>query len=318
MNYIFFHHPCSDGMMAATIAYQFLSQRNQKITMVPSPPGKFPLYFPIEYNEPTAGDTIYILDTCFEPSTLEILSKQINKNVIVLDHHEYSRNWINSYCDGVHDIHRSGCRLSWDYFYQGICPPSSVLYVEDRDLWKWEYLPQSKQFNDYFYTMVPIDREEYFHYVFSSTHENLILDAIEKGKLLGDFIKIQIDEISKSARDQMWMNHKTAFVNSSLHVSEVASHLLSLKSLKSPKSHQNISEPSYSISQSYLYDCAFVWHKNEKIGQIKVSLRSRKNDDGTISADVNDLASKFGGGGHKTASGFICFDLNDVFQDLSQ
>lgn len=134
MIYIFYHHPCSDGVMAATIAYESLRNANESILLIPSPPAKFPTRLPLDYQEPTKGDTIYLLDTCFDPSTLQTLSQQINKNVIVLDHHEYSGNWFTSFCDGTHDIHRSGCRLAWDYFFPDETPPRSVLYVEDRDL----------------------------------------------------------------------------------------------------------------------------------------------------------------------------------------
>lgn len=296
-HFIFYHHPCSDGMMAATIAFEYLSQKNQQVIMIPSPPAKFPTTLPSDYHEPTFGDTIYLLDTCFETKILEKLSKQIGKNVIVLDHHEYSRTWINSFCDGVHDINRAGCRLAWDYFFTDLPTLDSVLYINDRDLWKWEHIPQSKQFNDYFYTMVPITQSAYRPFVFGDFCEELISDAIKKGILLGDYVQMQINEICHNVGFRIWQNHKTAVVNSNMHVSEVSSQLLSTKD----------------VNGDHMYDCAFVWSKNEKTQQIKVSLRSRKNDDGNISADVNQLASKFGGGGHKMSSGFVCADLNSVF-----
>jgi oligoribonuclease NrnB/cAMP/cGMP phosphodiesterase (DHH superfamily) len=284
-------------MMAATIAYESLRNLNESILLVPSPPAKFPTFLPRDYREPTTGDTIYLLDTCFEPPTLQKLSLQIDKNLIVLDHHEYSRNWVKTYCDGIHDIHRSGCRLAWDYFYPNELPPRSVLYVEDRDLWKWKYLPESKHFNDYFYTMIPIKLDEYRPFVFSQSHDELISESVSKGILIGHFIQMQINEISKSASFKVWCNQKIAIVNSGLYVSELSAHLLSLKDKS---------------DATYLCDCAFVWSKNEKIGEYKVSLRSRHNVDGSVSADVNDMAAKFGGGGHKTASGFTCSDLESV------
>lgn len=145
--------------------------------------------------------------------------------------------------------------------------------------------------------MIPIKLDEYRPFVFSQSREELISESVLKGILLGHFIQMQINEISKSMSFKVWCNQKIAIVNSGLYVSELSSHLLFLKD----KSNSN-----------HLCDCAFVWSKNEKIGEYKVSLRSRHNDDGSVSADVNDLASKFGGGGHKTASGFTCPDLDSV------
>jgi nanoRNase/pAp phosphatase (c-di-AMP/oligoRNAs hydrolase) len=51
-----------------------------------------------------------------------------------------------------------------------------------------------------------------------------------------------------------------------------------------------------------------VWYRSYKLGIDKVSIRSRK--DGNI--DCSKIALKYGGNGHKNASGFIIKDINDI------
>ena len=289
MNYFFFHHPCSDGMMAATIAHQSLSPN---VTLIESPPGKPPITLP-QFNK---GDSIYILDTCFAPQILSSWADQIGKSVIVLDHHEYSKDWIPKGSLSVHDSNRSGCRIAWDYFYPDSPVPSVVKYIEDRDLWRWNNLPQSKIFDDYFYTLVPIDLKSYQPYIFGSNVDQLIDEAIVKGRALGEYIQKQIDDIAKTTSIIQWMGHVTAVVNSSVHISELADYILT-------------HDPEVEL--------VIVWYKNEAIGKNKVSLRSKLRDDGSVSADVNSIALQFGGGGHKTASGFICKNIFRLLMDHS-
>lgn len=45
------------------------------------------------------------------------------------------------------DNNRSGALLAWDHFFPDSPPPQTLLYIQDRDLWKWE-LPHSKQISN--------------------------------------------------------------------------------------------------------------------------------------------------------------------------
>ena len=41
-------------------------------------------------------------------------------------------------------MNKSGCRITWDYFYNEECP-LFIRMIEDRDIWKW-LIPKSREF----------------------------------------------------------------------------------------------------------------------------------------------------------------------------
>lgn len=304
MIYGFYHDPCSDGMMAATIAYEKLGPC---CVLIPTPAGQTFESFPDCCFHLCAGDQIYLFDLCFDLTTLEKLSKLTNTKVIIFDHHAYSQHLfypiqsksINE--NSIHDTRRSACQITWDHFFPGVDPPDSVSFVQDRDLWnwrKWQKFPDGKYFTNYFYTMVPIKKYCYRDYIFSENKNQLIEQAIQIGKTLEQFIQKQVEDVTKFARKiDIRFNHtkKTmSIVNSSLFISEIGHHIL----MNFPK-----------------VDCVMIWYKQQS--KTKVSLRSREKEDGSVSIDVNRLALEFGGGGHKSASGFICDNIKDIEKALT-
>ena len=84
---------------------------------------------------------------------IELVSKA--KNVVILDHHKSSESMIVENKDKLDlipnlyiefDMNRSGCQMSWDYFFDNAPRPFFIDYMGDRDLWTWK-LSNSKEIN---------------------------------------------------------------------------------------------------------------------------------------------------------------------------
>jgi uncharacterized protein len=68
----------------------------------------------------------------------------------VLDHHITAAQELegllrnDGIVDGVFDMEKSGCLLTWEWFFKDRQPPQALLAVNDRDLWKFE-LPWTRE-----------------------------------------------------------------------------------------------------------------------------------------------------------------------------
>jgi len=66
--------------------------------------------------------------------------------LVLLDHHKSAADQLDGFacrCGVVFfDMHKSGARLAWEFFHPQTPLPDLVRYVEDRDLWNWQF-PES-------------------------------------------------------------------------------------------------------------------------------------------------------------------------------
>lgn len=88
------------------------------------------------------GRAVYILDFAFEPDILRAIDARAAR-LVLLDHHKSAAEQLKGFacrCGGVHfDLGKSGARLAWEYFLPQRPLPDLVRYVEDRDIWAWQY-----------------------------------------------------------------------------------------------------------------------------------------------------------------------------------
>ena len=67
----------------------------------------------------------------------------------MLDHHKSAAEKLTGFacrCGVVHfDMGKSGARLAWEFFQSDRALPDLVRYIEDRDIWDWEF-PESAGF----------------------------------------------------------------------------------------------------------------------------------------------------------------------------
>ncbi|MCP4002903.1 MAG: hypothetical protein GY725_01780, partial [bacterium] len=123
---ILYHESCMDGSAAALIALQ------------DNPGAKL---IPMQYGDPPPdglkGEHVVIVDFSFKRELTECLIEE-SASFLCLDHHKTAEEELRGLPDCIFDMDRSGARMAWDYWNPDVKPPWWVLYIEDRDLWRWK------------------------------------------------------------------------------------------------------------------------------------------------------------------------------------
>ena len=197
------------------------------------------------------------------------------KSILILDHHKSAEKELVDLPDNVEchfDMERSGARMTWDY-YHGTDAPMFVKFVEDRDLWRFNY-PETRAFqaNVFSYEYTFENWEKIFK---ASGNEVDLLSFVAEGEAIERKHHKDINELIESAADRdVIAGHDVPVLNCPYFFSSDAGHIMSKN------------EPF----------AACYW--DTPSGRV-YSLRSA--DDGM---DVSEIAASMGGGGHKNAAGY--------------
>ncbi len=244
--------------------------------------------FPMETIRP--NEQVYIVDFSISPDEMrELLG--ITKKVTWIDHHKTA---IEKYKDFEHPIRGvridgiAGCVLTYVYIHHmtsrgcgDIKPfdkvmlkdvPLFTMLVGDRDVWSWHYGEQTK----YFYAGLQL----YDTSPSSDVWCEVLLEGTKKfeeqGKIVEQFKKIQREYLTKTYSFEIELEGYKGIACNSKDSSELFGELIE----------------QYDFVSPFIFDG----------GQYIVSLYSNK-------IDVSEIAKKYGGGGHKGASGFQCKEL---------
>jgi len=223
---------------------------------------------------------VVILDFSFDNATIKKMIEDSN-SLLVIDHHKSAMVELHDISNTYFDMTKSGAMLAWEWFHPGKEPPKFIRYIQDRDLWKWE-LDYSKEFSAAF-DMVPFEFEEFEKFEDDSVFD----DAVKRGSYILAYSKTVIKKVCEKAVKRKYKGMKVMVVNSSHWMSEIGARLAP--------------------------DCDFavIWYYDHEDRINKISLRAFHD-----AVDVSEIAKRFGGGGHKKASGFqisgeLCVD--DIF-----
>ncbi|MBI5401631.1 hypothetical protein HZB05_02265 [Candidatus Wolfebacteria bacterium] len=217
---------------------------------------------------------VYFVDFCYtNPKVMEKIFKE-NKQVVIIDHHVSQIDVAKKFStEFVYGDKNSGSVLTWKYFHPGKPAPRFLRHIEDIDLWKFK-LPHTKEF------IASIEASDcnfssWDKYVADFENPKKRKKYLEEGKAIVKYQNYLVKLFGNAARPVVIDGQKAFAINSAILDSELGNYLY--------RKHKAI---------------GIVWYyKNGK--EIKVSLRS---GDGI---DVSKIAKKFGGGGHKAASGFM-------------
>lgn len=138
--FVLYHGHCADGFGAAYAAWCAFGEQAE--------------YHAVNYGEPMpeipAGARVFIVDFSYPRTVLLELWERVQE-LVVLDHHKTAAAELAGLSFARFDASKSGAVLAWEYFRalpdSGCCfgpVPRLLLYVQDRDLWRWE-LPQSRE-----------------------------------------------------------------------------------------------------------------------------------------------------------------------------
>lgn len=262
---------CPDGFAAALAAWKFFDGQAQFVALdhgdVKSAQDLIRLADP-------AGRAVYILDFSFGTEIMRAIDASAAK-LVMLDHHKSAAEKLTGFacrCGGVHfDMGKSGARLAWEFFQPDTPLPDLVRFVEDRDIWTWQF-PQSAAF------LAALDMEpfDFARWAEIAAFTPSQLDVfMARGQAMDEkFTKLATD-IAESARPVVFNGHTGLMVNAPSAFHSLIGDILA--------------------KQSGTF--ALMWNAH-KSGVIKVGLRSRSG------FDCIPLAASMGGGGHAQACGF--------------
>jgi oligoribonuclease NrnB/cAMP/cGMP phosphodiesterase (DHH superfamily) len=263
-----YHKNCLDGFTSAWIVN----------SAIPECEFYAATYHDTEYPDVT-DKVVYIVDFTYKREVLINLAKKAS-SIIILDHHESAKNDLKTlYLSNVKiifDMNKSGAMLTWDYLYPDIKPPLLVDFVQDYDLWKYKL-----QFTEgviaaiysYDWTFELFD-------TFTDNYVTIILYA-EGKSLVRDNYKI-CNTLIKHPQILNIGGYKIPAINCS-----------------GKKDLLNL------IGNKLAFNAPFgaTYYINS---ESRVIFSLRTNDESFNKVDVTKIAKPFGGGGHKTASGFGC------------
>lgn len=255
--FILYHADCPDGFGAAFAAWLKLADTAQ--------------YIPCRYGDPPPDlppdAEVTLVDFSFKRPVLEQLAAEV-KQIQVIDHHKTAQADLDGLSYAHFDMNKSGAVLAWEHFHPGTEVPLFLLYVQDRDLWKFE-LPESLEVNAAIYSH-PRDFIVWGQLLYQTGHLRVEGRAIRR---------LQIQQIASNVQHAgvvVINSYLVPVVNTNHEISETCNELCK-------------QYPQYPFAAAYF---------DLPDGKRKWSLRSIGD------FDVSIVAKQFGGGGHKNAAGY--------------
>jgi oligoribonuclease NrnB/cAMP/cGMP phosphodiesterase (DHH superfamily) len=277
---VIYHGDCIDGYASAFACYYYhkVNKTKKRITYIPGMYQKSP---PL-----VSGKNVLICDFSYKNKTLKDMINESNK-LIILDHHKSAEKDLRD-IDQKHkifDVKHSGAYITWAYFFGEKDIPSMIKYIQDNDIFKREF-NATKAFTSFIFN-VPKTFDSYEKFL---DEDYINKTVIPVGEGMSKQNESYINEgVKKAAIHFLFIDSKLYFVasvNTSVMKSEIGNQLFNV--------YENI---NFSICYS----------KNSYTGETYLSLRSIDK-----ATDVEEIASKFGGGGHRNAAGLSVFNSDTI------
>lgn len=290
---IIYHGPhCNDGFTAAWVTARAMRQQEKEYELYPMNYGKERIEDLMTFLQNNKYSAIYIVDFSLPIGVLERVCNRATSPITILDHHktafaEYGYDMehfrtTSSFTTGMSagqvliklNNAMSGAGICWDYFFPEEDMPALVQYVMDRDLWKFTFsatAPMHMYLNSRDKTI-----EEWTAICdmleIDSRHDTILAE----GQRLLDSYNTLVENIANTAVPCTMYGENGLMANCEGQYASNVGHILA--------------------SRSGTYGLTF--YEAEGGEDIVCSLRADRG------YDVERLARKFGGGGHKAAAGF--------------
>jgi len=255
--HILYHANCPDGFGAAWAAWKKLGPDINYIPVHPGDPAP----------ELSADAEVLMVDVAY-PRTRHIELSGKVKSVTVVDHHITNMRELAGLPNAHFDMNHSGAVLAWMHLHPEKPVPEFLLYVEDRDLWRFK-LPDSRE----------VSASLSSYEMKFDLWEALATMGMDKLKHDGGVIlRAQSRLVEDICATSFWKvidGHRVPVVNATILRSEVGDRLCQI--------HPTAPFAAYFFEKEKLR----CW-----------GLRSPGR------FDVSAIAKKYGGGGHPGAAGF--------------
>ena len=263
---VVFHYPCNDGFASAWIAQLYLGKDVEFIGCKPGDAA------------PCLKDkNVLMVDISWSRDETEKMYREA-QNLLILDHHLTAEKNLKDLDYAKFDMNRSGCQLTWDYFYPDKDIPKFINYIGMNDIWVHKGT-DAEPF------MAAFSGIQTFQEFDKYLNESVVQDCIDKGKMILQVDEKRVIQMGQKAVRATWKGQSVMFINAAFPwISKLGDYL------------------------SQNGDVVMIW--NKEVGRdFAVSLRSRG------SLDVSKLAESMGGGGHKNAAGFRTKELPENLLD---
>ncbi|QEP44575.1 phosphoesterase [Ectothiorhodospiraceae bacterium BW-2] len=222
-----------------------------------------------------ANRTLYLLDFSYKREVLRTLCQQ-SQQVVIIDHHLSAAEdlaGLESEIDNLRlhfDMEQSGATLSWRYFHPHSAVPELLLDIEDRDLWRFtrpESIDVTTALSSY-----PFEIARWQQWMAQPAMRQQLQ---QEGAVINRFRSQMVERYKRRAFEADICGYRVPVVNAP---SEITSELLGELSQQRP------------FAASY----------QDMVDKRSWSLRSN----GKQGVNVAEIATRFGGGGHRNAAGF--------------
>jgi len=230
------------------------------------------------------GDTVIIVDFSIEPEMMKDVLKKADE-VIWLDHHISAIKKYEGFefdINGTRDISKAATMLTWEFFYPDDEAPQAIKYVNDFDIFEFKYGAKSKQFISAS-ALYDIGAESEFWEKLIKGDKDLLKEVLDKGKISYEWEMDSYRSIANSVGYEILYDGMIAYcINTKArgYYGDV------------------VKKMGYNLVFCYQYDGE----------NYRFSVYSRDDD-----IDASKIAEKFGGGGHKGASGFSVKEIPEEF-----
>jgi hypothetical protein len=315
-----YHGNCADGFGAAWVVWKHFK-------------GKVD-FFPGVYQRPppdVTGRHVLMVDFSYKRPVLQQMANQA-KSILILDHHATAKKdlepdplhdvfKVNDDADwgtfsqqledwgpddrgtyALFDLDRSGAGITWDFFNPGVPRPKILNHIEDRDLWRFK-LDNTREIQASMFSL-PYDFEVWDERIDTfeddgevrrqTIHEG---EAIER-KQSKDISEL-IEVVTRPMRFRIMDGSKVTvpIANLPYIFTADAGHILCERSFFGFEKPSGFRDEQL-VGGKFKHPFAgCYWDKPD--GR-QFSLRSREGG-----ADVGQIATLYGGGGHEHASGFL-------------
>jgi len=274
VDYVIYHGGCCDGFASALAPYIYFKNSGKTIT-----------YYPASFNKPPpniSGKNVLICDFSYKKNDILKMIVSANK-LLIIDHHIGAKQELVDISDDnkIFDMDHSGAYLTWRYFFPSEEVPMLIRHVEDRDIWKF-VVPNTKEVSAYMFCCVPFEFEEYAKLLDPKQLEAIIPVGAGMLKQSEYYVKSASATVKFIELDNKY--YLVAHCNYPILKSEIGHELLTKYA-------------NCNFSCVYNVDCSDSW----------VSLRSDETR-----TDVCMIAKRFGGGGHRNASGITVYNSTEL------
>jgi oligoribonuclease NrnB/cAMP/cGMP phosphodiesterase (DHH superfamily) len=278
---VIYHGRCSDGFGAALAFYKLfqptggLNANGRKVT-----------YFAASFHippPPCTGLNVAICDFSYKKDVMLKLISDAN-SLAIIDHHKSAEEDLTHILEKnkIFRMDHSGAFLTWAYCFPTLPMPLLIQYIQDNDIWLKAML-NTREITSYIFSL-PFEFEEY---------EKLL----DENVLLNDILPVAI---GMQKQNEIYTN-------------EALSHVL-MKFVQLDGMYFFVASTNTSVLKSEIGNRIFTKYENANfscaysMSDTTAYLSLRSTNDRT---DVSKIASKFGGGGHRCASGMTVFGSCD-------